>query len=99
MNVSTILPISGIFIKSKDIVDLFHEVEPHIVDKITEENIFKLSKLVALGFRKNIVEQEILFKYSKILMKEFLKTTEEEHGKAYEKIRSLWQKQQTQVLV
>lgn len=55
MNISTILPISGIFIKSKDILDLFHEVEPHIVAKITEENIFKLSKLVALGFRKNIV--------------------------------------------
>ena len=32
-------------------------------------------------------------------MRQFLKTSEEEQGKAYEKIRSLWQKQQTQVLV
>lgn len=32
-------------------------------------------------------------------MKEFIKISEEEQGKAFEKIRSLWQKQQTQVLV
>jgi hypothetical protein len=98
LNVSSILPVSGIFIKSKDIVDLFHEVEPFIITKITEENIFKLSKLIALGFRKNIVEQEILFKYAKILMIDFLKVTEEE-PKAFEKIRSLWQKQQPSALV
>jgi hypothetical protein len=76
------MPVSGIFIRSKDIVDLFHEVEPCILAKITDENIFKLSKLVALGFRKNIVEQEVLFKYAKMKMIEFLKVTEEEK-KAY----------------
>lgn len=57
MNIAELLPLSGVYIKSKDIVDLFHEIEPLIIAKITDENVFKLSKLIALGFRKTIVEQ------------------------------------------
>jgi hypothetical protein len=70
------LPITAIFTKSKDIFDLYLEVEPYILPMITDENVFKLSKLIALGFRKNVVEQEILFKYSKRMMVEYLKIKE-----------------------
>lgn len=99
LDVSSLLPISGLFIKSKDILDLFHEVEASILHKATDENIFKLSKLIALGFRKNVVEQEILFKYCHTLMEGYLTIADEEKEPAFEKIRSLWQKLQTQVMV
>lgn len=72
MKISEILPLSGIFVKSKDIFDLYLEIEPYISRKITDENIFKLSKLIALGFRKSVVEQEILFNYLKMLMQTFI---------------------------
>ena len=55
MDIKRILPLSGIYIKSKDILDLYIEIEPLIKSQITDENVFKLSKLVALGFRKGIV--------------------------------------------
>jgi hypothetical protein len=74
-------------------------VEPHILARLTDENVFKLSKLVALGFRKNIVEQEILCKYAHRLMGEYVTAPEDDLAKAFEKIRSLWQKLQTAVLV
>jgi hypothetical protein len=58
-----------------------------------------LAKLVALGFRKNVVEQEILRKYAHSLMREYLALAEDDLGKGFEKVRSLWQKLQTVVLV
>lgn len=61
--------------------------------------MFKLAKLIALGFRKNVVEQEILHKYAHRLMKEYLALPEEDLAKGFEKVRSLWQKLQTGVLV
>lgn len=72
LNIVDLLPLSGIFVKSKDIFDLYMEIEPFITAKITDENIFKLSKLVALGLRKSVVEQEILFNYLKHLMKSYI---------------------------
>ena len=68
MNITEFLPISGIYIKSKDIFDLYVEIEPLLTPHITDENVFKLSKLIALGFRKSVVEQEVLVNYLKMLM-------------------------------
>ena len=79
MNISLFLPISGIYIKSKDIFDLFLEIEPILNPYITDENIFKLSKLIALGFRKSVVEQEILCTYLKKLMQKYTVIEEDEN--------------------
>jgi len=35
MDISALLPISGVFVKSKDIFDLYKLVEPHITKRIT----------------------------------------------------------------
>ena len=45
------------------------------------------------------MEQEILHKYAHKLMREYLALPEEDVGKGFEKVRSLWQKLQTGVLV
>lgn len=74
-------------------------MEPHILLRLNDENVFKLAKLVALGFRKNVVEQEILRKYAHRLMQEYVALPEDDLVKGFEKVRSLWQKLHTAVLV
>ena len=61
--------------------------------------MFKLSKLIALGFRKSIVEQEILFKYMRGLMQSYLNCGEEDAPALAEKLNSILQKLQTQVII
>jgi hypothetical protein len=36
MNIGELLPLSGIYIKSKDIIDLYREIEPLVVARITD---------------------------------------------------------------
>lgn len=76
MGIAELLPLEGIYVKSKNIVDLYNAIEPQITAKITDENIFKLSKLIALGFRKSVVEQEILYKYLTMTMVRFIESDE-----------------------
>lgn len=59
--IDRLLPFDGLLIESKTIEDLFKVVLPRIVDIGTDETIFKLSKLISFGFRKNIYEAEISF--------------------------------------
>ena len=66
---------------------------------ITDENIFKLSKLIALGFRKSIVEQEILCTYLKGLMQKYIVSAADDQEEFLEKIRNIMQKLPLQVLV
>jgi hypothetical protein len=99
MNIRSFLPLSSVYIKSKDIFDLYIEVEPLIKQQITDENIFKLSKLIALGFRKSIVEQEILINYLRILMENYLKASEDDIPETLEKIKNIMHKLQVQVLI
>jgi hypothetical protein len=61
--------------------------------------VFKLSKLIALGFRKSIVEQEILFNYLRGLTQSYLRCGEEEIAILTEKLKSILQKLQVQVLI
>jgi hypothetical protein len=61
--------------------------------------VFKLSKLIALGFRKTIVEQEILFNYLKGLAKTYISSPEEEIQVLIEKFKSILNKLQVQVLI
>lgn len=59
--IDRLLPFDGLLIESKTLEDLFKVVLPRIVDIGTDETIFKLSKLISFGFRKNIYEAEISF--------------------------------------
>ena len=77
MDITALLPIAGVFIKSKNIMVLYETFEPLIKQHLNDENVFKLSKLVALGLRKNIVEQEILFHYLKNLMNSYCTLSKE----------------------
>lgn len=63
--IDRMLPFDGLLIESKSLDDLFKLVLPRIVDIATDETIFKLSKLISFGFRKNIYEAEISFEYIK----------------------------------
>lgn len=59
--IDRLLPINGLQIESKSLDDLFKFVMPRIIEIATDETIFKLSKLISFGFRKNIYEAEICF--------------------------------------
>jgi len=52
--IDRLLPFNGLLIESKSLDDLFKLVMPHIIEIATDETIFKLSKLISFGFRKNI---------------------------------------------
>ena len=79
-------------------MDLYDTVEPFVKEHLNDENVFKLSKVIALGLRKNVVEQEILFHYLKSLLKNYCGMTEHELEQEYEKIRSIMHKLPNQLL-
>lgn len=59
--IDRLLPFNGLQIESKSLDDLFKLVMPRTIEIATDETIFKLSKLISFGFRKNIYEAEISF--------------------------------------
>lgn len=74
--IDRLLPFDGLLIESNSLGDLFKLVLPRIVDIATDETIFKLSKLISFGFRKNIYEAEVSFEYIKKMIDQF----REEHS-------------------
>ncbi len=59
--IDRLLSFDGLLIESKSLDDLFKLVMPRIIEIATDETIFKISKLISFGFRKNIYEAEISF--------------------------------------
>lgn len=75
--IERILPFNGLFMKNTTPEELFSLIKGCIVDICDEENIFKISKLISISFKKNSIEQEIVFMFLGKLIEELNNTLDE----------------------
>jgi hypothetical protein len=64
-------PINGAFILSKGTSELFNFVKESIIRLLTENNVYKITKVVSLAFKNNEIESELNIAFLIKLIKEF----------------------------
>jgi hypothetical protein len=55
MPMDRILPYEALYLNNKTADELFEYIKYKILEVSDNENIFKLSKLISLGFKKNTI--------------------------------------------
>ena len=66
-----LLPYDGLFLKEKDSSVLLDHIKVSVLPHLNENNIHTLSRILALSFKRNEFQQEIINDYFKIIVQEY----------------------------